>query len=103
MVRVFQDRAAPHGKEIDALFMLHMKEVHEVSRKKADKNKLGVVAPPRKKDRLILSDFNIGAYMAQMEEPKIENESAEDDKRDHNDSSNEDKSEEEGNMHAEEV
>jgi hypothetical protein len=56
MVRVFQDRAAPHGKEFDVLCMQHMKDVHEVSRKKADKNKHGVVAP-RKKDRIILSDF----------------------------------------------
>jgi hypothetical protein len=106
MVRVYQDRvtATPNGKESDALFMQHMKDVHEVSRKKADKNK-HVVVVPRKKDSLILSDFNIGAYMAQMEESEGDNESEDDgfDKRDHNDSSNEDEREEEGNVHAEEV
>ena len=102
MVRVFQDRDAPHGKEFDALFMQHMKDVYEISIKKAEKNKHGIVAP-RKKDRLILSDFNIGAYMAQMEELESDNESAEDDKRDHKDSINEDESGEEGNVHAEEV
>ena len=102
MVRVYQDRAT-HGKEFDALFMQqHMKDVHEVSRKKADNNKYGVVVP-RKKDSLILSDFNIGAYMAQMEEPEGDNKSEDDgfDQRDHHDSSNEDESEEEGYVHAE--
>ena len=102
MVRVFQDRAAPHGKEFDALFMQHMKDVHEVSRKKAKKNKHQVAR--RKKERLILSDFNIEAHMAQMvEESESENESAENDNTDENDSSDEDESEEEGNVHVEEV
>ena len=102
MVRVFQDRAAPHGKEFDALFMQHMKDVHEVSRKKAKKNKHRVAR--RKKERLILSDFNIEAYMKQMEEEsESEDESAEDENTDENDSSNEDESEEDGNVHVEEV
>jgi hypothetical protein len=99
MVGVFQDRAAPHRKEFDALFMQRMKDVHEVSRKEAKKNIHGVAR--RKKEMLILSDFNIEAYMAQMvEESESENESAEDDNTDENDSSNEDESEEEGNVHA---
>ena len=85
-----------------ALFMQHMKDVHEVLRKKAKKNKHGVAR--RKKERLVLSDFNIDAYTAQMaEELESENESAEDDNTDENDSSNEDKSEEEGNVLVEEV
>ena len=103
MVRVYQDRAT-HRKEFDALFMQHMKDVHEVSCKKADNIKHGVVVP-RKKDSLILSNFNIGAYMAQMEEPEGDKESEDDgfDKRDHDNSSNKDESEEEGKVHAEEV
>ena len=40
MVRIYQDRAT-YGVEFDALFMQHMKDVHEVSRKKADNNKPG--------------------------------------------------------------
>jgi hypothetical protein len=93
MVRVFQDRAA-HGKDFDALFMQHMKNVHEVSRKKAKKNKVA----RKKKERVILSDFNIEEYMAQMgEESESENESAEDD------NSDEGESDEERNEHVEEV
>jgi hypothetical protein len=74
--------------------MQHMKSVHEVSRKKAKKNKVA----RKKKERVILSDFNIEEYMARMrEKSESENESAEDD------SSNEGKSDEEGNVYVEEV
>jgi hypothetical protein len=91
MVRVFQDRVA-HGKDFDALFMQHMKNVHEVSRKKAKRNKVA----RKKNERVILSDFNIEEYMAQMrEESESENDSAEDD------SSNEGESDEEGNVYVE--
>ena len=93
MVRIYQDRAT-YGVEFDALFMQHMKNVHEKSRKKADINKPGA-AVPRKKESLILSDFNIGAYTAQVEESEGENESNDDgfEKSDHDDSSNEETSE----------
>jgi hypothetical protein len=99
MVMLYQDRAA-HGKEFDALFMQYMKNVHEVSRKKAKKNKVA----RKKKERHIVSDFNIEEYMAQMrEESESENESAEDDNTDQSDSSDEGESDEEGNVHVEEV
>ena len=93
MVRIYQDRAT-YGVEFDALFMQHMKDVHEKSRKKADSNKQGA-AVPRKKESLILSDFNIKAYMAQMEESEGDNESDDDgfDKNDHGASSNEESDE----------
>ena len=47
----------------------------------------------------------MGAYIAQMEETDRDNESEDDgfDRRDHDNSSNEDKSEDNGNVHAEEV
>ena len=103
MVRIYQDRASSNGKEFDALFMQHMKDVHEASRKKADNNKLGA-AVSRKKESLILSDFNIEAYMAQMKEPEGDNESDDDgfDKnRDHDNSSEDESAEQEGGVHEE--